>query len=39
MHHIAMNNPAVGVRPDMEMAQCPVHLPSDTYAQRLLAGI
>lgn len=30
MNHIAMNSPAVGGGPDLEMAQCPVHLLSDT---------
>lgn len=30
MNHIAMNSPVVGGGPDLEMAQCPAHLLSDT---------
>lgn len=30
MNHIAMNSPAVGGGPELEMARCPVHLLSDT---------
>lgn len=30
MNHIAMNSPAAGGGPDLEMAQCPAHLLSDT---------